>query len=590
MTSNAPLQRSIDPKIRDHARRARLAARAARARQRLGTAAAVPDGLPKTGLEQTPSLRRPDKQAPAGQGAKAPRAAPSPPSAAVTTLRRAAFGPTPGAIADFNALAGNDADRLQTWVDQQLDPASIDDSALDARMAQSAFSTLGKPLPQLWLDHLVNATEWEDIIRPIEETTLATFLRAIHSRRQLFEVMVDFWHTHFSVFGYDFPIVAVWVHYDRDVIRTNTFGNFRTMLEGVAQSPAMLYYLDNNVNSFEDPNENYARELMELHTMGAHAYYGSLPQDQVPTDGQGRPLGYVEDDVVSAAKCLTGWTLSDRDWDPDFGNTGEFLYHDPWHDHDAKTLLGEDLSPNQAPMKDGRDLLDLLASHPATARFIATKMCRRLVGDSPPESLVDAAAATFLAAVDAPDQIAQTLRTILLAPEFLGTWGDKVRRPFEIAIATFRGIDGDLPFTETDDSTNWFLWEFYQTGQALFSWNPPNGYPDFKAAWNSSSPRVMCWRLANMLVQVSDPDDNPYLDVLAKTPPSVRSSREIVEFWAQRLYGTAASPQEEEHLIDFMAQGHNPDYDLPVSTSEEVQSRLRALVALMCMSPSFLWR
>lgn len=518
------------------------------------------------------------------------KAVPSPPAAASLALTRLGFGPAPGDVAAFDALGGTDAARLTAWVDQQLDPASIDDSACDARIVASGFTTLGKPLTQLWTDHVQNDPPWEVHVQPFRETVAATFLRAIHSKRQLFELMVDFWHNHFNVYADDFLIAAVWVHSDRDVIRANALGNFRTMIEAVAKSTAMLHYLDNRVNSFEDPNENFAREMLELHGLGSAAYLGSMPQGDVPTDGDGIPIGYTEDDVVAAARCLTGWTSSDRWWDDDVGDTGEFVYVDGWHDHDPKTVLGLDLPASQGPMQDGLDLFDRVAEHPATARHVALKLCRRLVADFPSQSMLDAAAATFAANVTAPDQIAQTVRTIVLHPDFLGTWGQKVKRPFETVASAFRGMSADLPFQLDDGATDWFYWEYRAAGQPLFSWHPPNGYPDMSAAWNSTSPRVMSWRMGNFLVQVTDDSDVHYADILGQTPAGVRSATALVDFWTERMLGRPADALERDELIEFMAQGHNPNFDLPLDTDEPTQERLRTLVALIVMTPSFLWK
>ena len=581
--SYAFFSRSVDALRQDGQRLARLNHLAARAASRQPA-----DGRPKALFPDHVAMRSASRAARRKQLTKV---VPPPPPAAVIALNRMGFGPRPGDVEAFNALGATDAERLQAYVDQQLDPESIDDSTADARLAQSGFTTLGKSLEQLWQEHAIpDDIEWEVVMQPLFETELATFLKAIHSRRQLFELLVDFWHNHFNVYAYDWPMGPTWVHTDRDAIRAHTLGNFRQMVEAVAKTPAMLHYLNNNVNSFEDANENYARELMELHCMGAESYYGSIPESDVPQDAEGRPMGYVEETVIAAARCLTGWTMSDRPWNPQIGNTGTFLYHDPWHDHDPKTVLGVDLPANQAPMKDGQDLFDILCQHPATGRHVATKLCRRLIGDFPPQSVVDTAAAVFTAQVDAPDQIAQVVRTILLSDAFLATWGDKVKRPFEIAVSCFRGAEGDLPFVLRDDATDYFLYMYYHGGQPLFSWHPPNGYPDIKPAWNSTSPRVMNWRLANLLVTIDDATPTPYFEFLSKTPAGVRSARGIVTFWTERILGQPAAQAEHDELVEFMAQGRNPDYDLPLDTDEYVQDRLRALIALIFMSPSFLWR
>ena len=581
----SPFASRQTPSERIHALRTRLETRARTVRSK-----ALHDGVPAAPFPERRTMA-PARPAPVQRPSrKSAKALPSPPSAAVVAYTRAAFGPSPGDIAAFNALGATDAQRLEAWVDQQLDPGSIDDSAADARLAQSGLTTLGKSLAQLWQDHTL-AEDWEVHMRPFWETQLATWVRAIHSRRQLFEVMVEFWHNHFSVFADDSPHGSVWVHTDRDAIRANTLGNFRQMLEAVTRTPAMLFYLDNAFNNFEDANENYARELMELHTLGAEAYLGSIPQDQVPVDGDGFPEGYVEDDVIGAARCLTGWTV-DTDWVHWlFGQTGTFLYYDAWHDHGAKSVIGLDLPANQGPMQDGFDFLDRLAQHPATGRHVAGKICRRLLGDFPPQSVIDAAAAVFTAQWQAPDQIAQVVRTVLLTPEFLTTWGDKVKRPFEIAVSAFRGTGGDLPFTLDDWATDWFGWVYYQTGHPLFGWHPPNGFPDVKAAWNTTSPRVMCWRLGNFFVQLYDDHIEGHIfDLLGQTPAGVRSAQALVDFWGTRILGRPLALAEEQSLVSFMAQGQNPLTNLPLDDDWDTQERFRAMVALILMSPSFLWR
>jgi len=515
---------------------------------------------------------------------------PEPPPAAIIALTRLGFGPRPGDVAEFDALGATDPDRLHAWVEQQLDPGSIDDGAADARLAESGFQTLDKTLEELWTEHVVpDCLPWEERERPGYETLLATLVRAVHSRRQLFEVMVGFWHDHFNVYAWDFPAISIWPHTDRDAIRANALGNFRLLLEATAKTPAMLFYLDNYLNSAEDANENYARELLELHTMGAESYLGSLPQGDVPVDPQGRPIAYVEGDVVAVARCLTGWTV-DLDWHPQWGNTGTFLYWDEWHDHDAKHVLGVDLPANQPPMQDGLDVLDLLAQHPATGRHVAAKLARRLLGDEPPESVVEAAAEVFTTQHAAPDQIAQVVRAIVLAPEFLATWGDKVKRPLEIAMSSLRGAGGDLPFRFGEDITWWFLWQLYGTGHLPFGWHPPDGYPDVKAAWNTTSPRVMSWRLANFFTTVTNDVGEHYVDVLAQTPPEVRSAQGLVEFWGERVLGRPLPASELQELVELMAQGHNPHFDLPLDSDEDTRDRLRATVATLLMTPSFLWR
>lgn len=552
---------------------------------RLRAAAAPPDSpLPFA------ALGLPAPQALGGTEPREPDAPPAPPPMAALAYGRLAFGPRPGDIEAFNALGGTDQQRLAAWLDSQLDPASIDDSAAESRLAESDLVTLERPMAQLWAELVFPGppapSSWQVEVQPLYETIYATVLRGIHSKRQVFELMVEFWHHHFSVFAREFPTYSIWPRSDA-TIREHALGNFRALLEEIAKSTAMLFFLDNYTNAAGDPNENYARELMELHTLGIDAYMGSIQPGDVPQEN-GLPIGYTETDVVEAAKCLTGWTFRGFSNEPAIGNTGEFLYYDQWHDHDAKTIVGLELPANQPPMKDGRDLLDHLVRHPATGRFIAKKLCCRLVGDNPPPELVELAAATFTATTTAPDQIAQVVRVIATSRAFATTWGEKVKQPFEIALAMFRGANGDLPFRWTlphpeTEVTFGFMYTLDITGQQLFGWITPEGYPDLKTSWSSTGPRVMCWRLVNWISVYG-------CNFAAETPLTELSPREIVQYWCHRLLGRPADPTDEIKLISFMSRGADPDTDLPWPGSPELRERIRALGALICMTPSFLWR
>ncbi len=530
----------------------------------------------------------------------------APPAMAVLALTRLGFGPTAGDVAAFNALGGTDLERLTAWVDLQLAPAGIADTACDARLATSGFSTLGKTLTQLFLDHHVADPPWEERIRPATETELATWTRAVYSKRQLYEVLVDFWHNHFNVYAWEFIEAPVWVHYDRDVIRAHAVGNFRQMLEAVAKAPAMQVYLDNYINFAAEAggnpvgsNENFARELIELHCLGAESSYGNLPREQVP--GYPNPTGYCQQDVVDVARALTGWTFAIDwvQWDCPEGldNDGHFFYCDEAHDILPKQVLGTMIPGGGSAAADGATVLDRLASHPAAGRFIARKLCRRLVGDFPPQSLVDSAAALFTAQWQAPDQIRQVVRHIVLSSEFQTTWGEKVKRPFEIAASALRAGGASFPFTAfaaDQDAVNSFHWFFEAGGQALFSWHPPNGYPDVRGAWQSANPRVALWRLVNWLVEADANDADRFLDIVNATLASpARSATEIVDLWMPRVFGRPLAGADRDELIDFMAAGHNPAFALPIEVNtwpEYTQDRLRALVGLMFMSPEFLWR
>ncbi len=541
------------------------------------------------GLQSTPAQA---EEAPDQPAMRSPRPSlaqaatePALPSLAVIALNRMGFGPRPGDLSAFQALGSTTEAAFAAYVDQQLNPAAIDDSACEAILATYQFQTLEKSLAQLWADHVrKEGIDWTERTRPMWETEYATFLRGVHSKRQLLEVLADHWHNHFNVYGREYWTAPVWVHYDREVIRAHALGNFRQMVEAVAQSPAMLYFLDNQSNSGGNPNENYARELFELHTMGAENYYGvhsttgpgNVFEHPAPKDENGHPLLYVDDDVYGATTCFTGWRV-----DPE---TGLFKFDNAAHFPYQKIVLGRAI-PSAQGIKDGRDVLDLLCYHPGTARHIARKLCRRLISDHPPESVVQAAADTYMANLTAADQLKQVVRTILLSPEFASTWGAKIKRPFEYVISLLRASEADF----APDNGN-FRWVYSQTGQELFSWQPPNGYPDFKEPWSGTMPMLQRWRLCNWLINWTYGGDGPNKDeyrLRLVTPANRTTSVAIVDYWSNRLLGRALPAAERTILIEFMAQGRQPTVDLPAA---EIAERARFMIALLFQSPSFQWR
>ncbi len=507
------------------------------------------------------------------------------PSLAGIVLNRAAFGHWPGDIAAFNALGSTDDQRLQVWTDTQLNPAAIPDTDCDWRLSSSGFTTLNKTLAQLWAEHVQGNPPFDVRMRPFWETQRATFIRAVYSRRQLKEVLADFWHNHFCVFGDDSIQGPVFVHYDRDVIRANMLGNFRTMLEAVARSTGMMYMLDNYTSSVTGPNENFARELFELHTMGAENYFGVMRQEDVPVDGQGRPIGYVDADVFEATRCFTGWSVANGQ--SGAPNTGAFYYRANWHDRFQKHVLRVFIPQDQPDLVDGGMVLDTLAAHPGTARFVSRKLCRRLIGDVPSQATVDAVAQVFYDQRAAPDQLRQVVRAILLSAEFRDTWGTKVKRPFELAVSAMRAAGAQFPFNYDNDTTDEFLWLYGHTGQQIFGRRSPDGYPDQRAVWMVPNPRVGSWRLSTWLM--NEPGGGSFhLDVVAQTPATVRSANQITDFWIDRIFGRPLSSADRTTVVTFMAQGLDPNMALPWNNS--VQNRVRALVGLLFWSPEFLYR
>lgn len=491
-------------------------------------------------------------------------------------------------------MGSTDEERLGAFVEQQLVPTTIDDTEVENRIAQANFESIGLTtnsqdyVATLWNWYVHgnapsgNTSSWV----PVDELKRWTLIRAMYSKRQLVEVLANFWHDHFNVYRSTSSWVRVPLPQLDLELRKHLLGNFRSMLGAVAKTTSMLRYLDNYTNSNAGPNENYSRELFELHTLGAENYYGVIPQNQVPTDAQGRPLGYVDDDVFETTRCLTGWSFSYGTGGD--GHTGRFFYRPDWHDRFQKHVLGAFIPSDQPDLKDAADVLDLLASHPGTGRHIARKLCRRFISDDPPQSIVDAAAQVFTDNWDSPVQLKRVYRTILRSDEFRTTWGEKIKRPLQIAVGAFRACNSNFVPRMNHSETDSFYWRYEGTGQAQFAWPAPNGYPDVKDAWQSMTPRVMSWRLCGWLVDFKDSNDNWYLNVLAQTPAHIRSANALADFWIHRILNRLISPADRDQIVQFMAQGVNPDFDLNFNDSD-TQDRLRAMVGLILMSPDYLW-
>ena len=446
------------------------------------------------------------------------------------------------------------------------------------------LTSLNKSVEELWpLSDNDNFLDGKERRRPAEEVRAATWIRAVYSQWQLRELMVDFWHNHFNVNAFsDSKISATFPLYDA-IMRRNCFGNFRAFLEEVAQSPAMLFYLNNAKSHASPANENYARELFELHTLGADHYYNSLYNRwrEVPGATEGRPIGYIDQDVYEAARAFTGWTIEDGSntgRGTTFPKTGRFTYFDGWHDNYQKRVLGTEFDPNAPPMADGRKVLDLIANHPGTAMFVCTKLCRRLVSDEPPPELVKRAADIWLKNTRAPDQIAQVLRAIILAPEFLSPTAVKIKRPFEFAVSFLRATGSDvLP----GDS---LFGALTGTGQRQFEWPTPTGHPDTADFWLNSNSTLSCW---NMAVQLCNPNAKvAVVDLAAQTPAQVTSSAQLITYWFERLTGRTPTAATQQKLLALLPHPENPDFAQNIQ-SKDFRGPLVALVTSIAMLPEF---
>ena len=523
---------------------------------------------------------------------------PTPPPLAalpIIALSRMSYGIRPGDLESFLALGSTDEERLQAYVNQQLNPDSIDDSDFETRYIAAGFETLQKNHEQLYADHIASNpydsnddAYWDWYSKPAYELVDATILRAVYSRKQLVELLADFWHNHFNIYFWQDDGVPLLVSYNRDVLRKHMLGNFRQMLEAVATHPSMLYYLNQNNSSDAGPNENFARELFELHTLGAENYLGVQNPNTVEQDANGIAIGYVDNDVYEAARCLTGWRVDDNlgGWEEGIGISGNFIYYKPWHDRFNKLVLGKYIEADQPDLKDGRDVLDLLANHPGTARHIARKLCIRFISDLPPESVIQAAANTFTEFRDAPDQLKRVMETILLSDEFKQSWGNKIKRPMEAAFSVMRALNSD--FTRIPSGIPWMIGLM---GQPIFERRSPDGYADTKEAWANSMSVLYGWNIAVGIAEnwLSDDDQGRTIqtDVVSQTPADLRTATTLADFWIQRLLGRNMADADRAAIIAVMAQQYTADEQLP---EEHVRYVLPAMIEVILMSPDFQWK
>ena len=453
-------------------------------------------------------------------------------------LARLTFGARPADFERVHSLG------VKAYIEEQLDPDSIDDSALAKRLEKLPTLALSTPTlaeqynppkppptptssvspspsptpnaammqnPAMSADSIMKANSPEmpksaetptpanvstaPAPKPsptpapknpqivVTELQRAKLLRAVYSERQLNEVMVDFWENHFSIYANKDADRWLLTEFDRDAIRPFVFGRFRDLLGATAHSPAMLYYLDNWQSSVlrkypatkDKParqnggiNENYARELMELHTLGVNG-------------------GYTQKDVQELARCLTGWTIRKPN------EEGVFYYNPQTHDNGEKTVLGHKIAAGGG-IGDVEKVLDILAQSPATAKFISTKLARRFLGDNPPETVINQAAQVFL---KTDGSIRETVRSIITSPAFLSPamYQTKIKSPFEFVAASLR-ITG----AETDANRPILDW-ITRMGEPVFGHITPEGVPEKSDEWLSSGSLLVRFNFADALAE-----------------------------------------------------------------------------------------
>ena len=393
-------------------------------------------------------------------------------------LQRLTYGPRPGDVARVKTIG------LAAWLERQLDPAGLDDAAVEGSLG--ALPTLTMSIADLQRDYPrpdpelqrklasgdMSPREMREQYPPerrpariVAELQAARMLRAVASERQLQEVMVDFWFNHFNVFAAKGEVRWYLTAYERDVIRPHALGRFPDLLRATARHPAMLFYLDNwlstrpgftprggpNAGRPAGLNENYARELMELHTLGV--------------DG-----GYTQADVTEVARAFTGWTIDRPRQD------ARFVFRPATHDLGDKRVLGRSIRAGGE--RDGDEVLDLLAAHPATARFIAGKLVRRFVADEPPPALVERVAAAHR---DTGGDVRAMLRVVFASPEFRApaAAGAKIKKPSEFVASAVRAVGA------TTDARGALALAraAAEIGEGFYEAAPPTGYPDRAESW-----------------------------------------------------------------------------------------------------------
>ncbi|MBL8131749.1 MAG: DUF1800 domain-containing protein [Anaerolineae bacterium] len=449
-------------------------------------------------------------------------------------LNRITYGPRPEEVERIRQIG------VEAYLDEQLHPDSVDDSAMDERLRQ---------FPILFMDrrtvHILgtDGRVWFALIRGMIE-------RAAASRRQLYERMVEFWTDHFNVSGDDYVPDMVLMH--REVIRRHALGKFRDLVIGTAQHPAMLYYLDQAYSDKEHPNENYARELLELHTLGV--------------DG-----GYSEEDVKEAARALTGWTVHD-------GTETGFFFDAEMHDFDDKFILGHEM-PEGRGIEDGLHLISIVANHPSTARFVCRKLCVRFVSDNPPESLVESAAQVFR---ETGGEIAPVLRHILLSAEFQASAGQKLRRPLEFFVGAIRA-------TGTTVRDDWFYLSLLEDlAQVPYQWSPPNGYPDVAGAWLGSSSLLARWNTAMTLTHGAySEQDTGMTTQLRQRLGSPESIGQMVDAVAAQVFGVPLPQAERAQFVAYASDGGD---EQAAATPRVISDKLGTLYGLMLASPLYQWK
>ncbi len=514
-------------------------------------------------------------------------------------------------IAQANELKKDSAVRMEPSADQQAKAAEQNN--------QPTFTPEELAKRRQEIRDLMQEMGWRPQQEALSEAQQARILRAVYSQRQLQEVMTDFWFNHFNVFAGKGPSRIFITPYERDTIRPHVFSRFEDLLRATAQSTAMLFYLDNwlsmtpnakppqgyrqgrlnngnisdramrrnaefgglgnhgsgRLNRMPDQtaqnqpqpvmpqaakpqrrsrgiNENYAREIMELQTLGV--------------DG-----GYTQKDVQEVARCFTGWTI----WQPYRG--GGFFFAPLMHDDDEKTVLGQRISAGGG-IKDGEAVIKLLAHHPSTAKFIATKLARRFVSDNPPPSLIDRTAQVFL---KTDGDLREVVRSILTSPEFwsAGSYRAKIKTPFEMTVSAVRALNA-----ETDGTQPFHRW-MAQMGEPLYLAQPPTGYAETAETWVNTGALLQRMNFALALSGNRIPGTRVNVQSLASGSNSARPEEITDQVIRLLLNGDVSSQTRATLSRQLTNQSSNPQ--MVAMSSQSANTDAARVIGFVLGSPEF---
>ncbi|HQV94938.1 MAG TPA: DUF1800 domain-containing protein, partial [Anaerolineales bacterium] len=366
---------------------------------------------------------------------------------------------------------------------------------------------------------------------PVQELISATILRQRHSERQLFETMVDFWGNHFSIYIAKGGCKVLKTDDDLKAIRPNALGKFRDLLHASAHSPAMLVYLDQATSVGDAPNENYGRELMELHTIGVDS-------------------GYTHHDVEEVSRALTGWTVvGARDRKKDFG---AYYFNPDIHNNGEKHVLG--IMIPSGGEDEGMMILDLLASHPSAAQFISHKLAVRFISDSPSPEVVDSLAQVF---TQSDGDTRQFLRALIQSDAFKSSAGQKFKKPLDFFISALRVTDASIKLNQRNGRMLQKHLELL--GQVPFTWSPPNGFPDYEEYWSTTSGLLDRWNFGMLLVTNQIRGVEVDLNQLTK---DAASAQDVVDVLSLQFLGQLLPDNARSILVDFASSG-NLDANIP---------------------------